>query len=214
MNLPRLLNSVRNLVFVLTALATGAAFSAEHSVEDILRANQGSPIKINAESSDFNYTSGRLIFRGLEMIQGDLTIRAELAETERLDFADGAWAFTGDVQVEAQNARLFCDEARIDFRNHQLTRADLQGKPARFEQLVAETGKTNEGEAERMLYTLDNGMLELTRNARFSDGANEIKGDKITYDVVGRNLSAGSGDSGPVTIVIEPPAPSETETTP
>ena len=75
MNLPRLLNSVRNLIFVLSALATGAAFSAEHSVEDILRANQGSPIKINAESSDFNYTSGRLIFRGLEMTQGDLTIR-------------------------------------------------------------------------------------------------------------------------------------------
>jgi lipopolysaccharide export system protein LptA len=209
-----LLNSVRSLVLILVALAAVAAFSAEHSMEDLLRAQQDRPIKINADSSDFNYTSGRLIFRGLKLTQGDLTIRAELAETANLDFADGAWTFTGAVEVEAQNAKLFCDEARIDFRNHQLARAELLGEPARFEQLVVETGKTNEGEAERMLYTLDNGMLELTRNARFSDGTNEIKGDNITYDVVGRNLTAGSGDSGPVTILIEPPVPSETETTP
>jgi lipopolysaccharide transport protein LptA len=194
------------LVVCLFAVALAPVRAANHSVEDLLEAQQGAPIEINADSSDFDYDSGRLVFRGFRLNQGGLSIKSEMAETDKLDFANGTWTFSGNVEVEFDTASLYCDEAEIRFTGHQLTQAELTGTPASFKQVVAETGEINEGEAGRMLYKLDNGILELRNNARFSDGANEIKGDQITYDVIGRNLSADSGASGPVTILIEAPS--------
>jgi lipopolysaccharide transport protein LptA len=191
---------------LLAAFAGGIAAPATASEHSLPTLQPGIPIELNADSSDFDYDSSRLVFRGLELEQGDLQIKADLAETNKLDFADGEWNFSGNVSVRSATASLFCDAATLRFVNHQLASAELTGSPARFEQRVEDTGKTNTGEAGRMLYRLDNGILELQQNARFADGTNEISGDAITYDVVGRHLSAGSGASGPVKILIEPPA--------
>lgn len=163
------------------------------------------PIKLSADSSDFNYNTRRLIFKGLKIEQGNLAIEADLAETDELDFADGLWTFSGNVTVQTETATLYCDDASIHFTNHELARAELLGSPARFEQATDESGQENTGEANRMIYQTTTGILELHTNARFVDGKNEISGDQITYNVLQRNLSAGSGDSGPVTILIEPP---------
>lgn len=163
------------------------------------------PITIDADSSEFDYETSRLVFHGLRMDQGNLGIEADIAETDKLDFTDGRWEFTGNVIIEADNAKLSCDKAIITFVNHQLITAELLGKPARFEQYDPETEKTSTGEANRILYKLSAGTLELNEAARFSDGANQVSGDLITYDIAARRLSAGSGDSGPVKILIEPP---------
>lgn len=163
------------------------------------------PITIDADSSEFDYQTSKLVFRGLRMDQGSLGIEADLAETEKLDFTDGQWLFSGNVIIEAEDAKLRCDQAKLTFLNHQLVSAELQGRPARFEQLIAESAQTNVGEANIILYKLDNGTLELRESARFSDGANEISGDLITYDIGAQHLTAGSGTSGPVKILIEPP---------
>ncbi len=164
------------------------------------------PITIDAESSEFDYATSRLVFRGLRMVQGNLGIRADLAETDKLDFTNGLWIFTGNVVLEADTAKLYCDKARISFVNHELTAAELTGQPARFEQSVAETGATNTGRARSIIFKQADNSLKLNKDAHFSDGSNEISGDLITYDLVGRRLTAGSGDSGPVKILIEPPS--------
>lgn len=163
------------------------------------------PITIDADSSEFDYQTSRLVFRGLRMDQGNMGIVADLAETEKLDFTDGQWVFTGNVVIEADNSKLTCDVAKLTFLNHQLISAELQGNPARFEQFIAESGQTNSGEANKILYKLSKEMLELRESAQFSDGSNEISGELITYDIAGQHLTAGSGDSGPVKILIESP---------
>lgn len=172
---------------------------------DLLALPADVPIKLSADSSDFNYNTRRLVFKGLKIEQGNLAIEADLAETDELDFADGLWTFSGNVTVKTETVSLYCDDASIHFTNHELASAELLGSPARFEQATDESGQANTGEANRMIYQTAAGILELHTNARFADGKNEISGDQITYDVIQRNLSAGSGDSGPVTILIEPP---------
>jgi lipopolysaccharide transport protein LptA len=164
------------------------------------------PITIDADSSEFDYETSRLVFHGLRMDQGNLGIEADVAETDKLDFTNGLWIFTGNVIIEAENAKLFCDEAKLIFVNHQLITAELSGTPARFEQVIEEPRQTNSGEANNILYKLDTGKLELREDARFSDGANEISGDLITYDIAAKHITAGSGSSGPVKILIEPPS--------
>jgi lipopolysaccharide export system protein LptA len=178
------------------------SLQAENSIPALL---PNVPIIINADSSEFDYASSRLVFHGLRLDQGTLSIKAMAAETDKLDFDDGLWILTGNVVVEAQNAILYCEEARLTFINHQLTVAELSGAPARFRQITAETGQINNGEANSIVYKLAAGTLQLSDDAHFYDGANKISGDMITYDLQAQHLNAGSGDSGPVTILIEPP---------
>ena len=167
------------------------------------------PIMIDAESSDFDYTSGRLVFRGLRLDQGNVGIRADVAETDKLDFTEGKWTFTGNVVFEAENTRLLCDSAILSFRDHELLEATLTGSPASFEQPAADEGSINSGSAREIHFDMQSETLKLMGDARFSDGSNEISGDLIAYDMNLGRLTAGAGDSGPVKILIEPPARSE-----
>jgi len=172
------------------------------------------PITIDAESSEFDYATSRLVFHGLRLDQGNLGIRADLAETDKLDFEEGTWRFAGNVVVEADTTRLSCEEASLSFLNHRLQVATLRGSPASFEQPAPGSDKINSGAAEEIIYDMNAGTLKLVGAARFSDGVNEISGELITYDLTRGRLTAGSGDSGPVKILIEPPsrsAPSNRE---
>lgn len=193
------------LSLVLTALmfVTAAASVDAQTRMPALQPNM--PIIINAESSEFDFTNNLLVFHGLRLDQGTLGVKADLAETDKLDFENGMWILTGNVVVVADNAVLYCDKARLRFVNHQLISAELTGEPARFEQTTGESDRVNSGEANSIIYKLTEGILQLTDNARFSDGTNKISGDMITYDLQARRLTAGSGNSGPVKILIEPP---------
>lgn len=167
------------------------------------------PITIDAESSEFDYQSNRLLFRGLRLDQGTLGIRADLAQTDRLDFEAGAWSFNGNVELEVNGAILVCDDAVLEFRDYNLASATLNGSPARFRQTTGVAGgNPAEGEAETIVY-VPGGRLQFRENAFFSDGTNQISGALISYDLDARKISAGSGDSGPVTIVIPAPGPGQ-----
>lgn len=204
---PKFLFAKRRLCWArlstLVVLATVSSTSYAQSRLPELQTDM--PITIDADSSEFDYETSRLVFHGLRMDQGNLGIKADVVETDKLDFTNGLWVFTGNVIIEAENAKLFCDEAKLTFIDHRLTTAELRGTPARFEQYVEESEQTNVGEAKIILYNLATGTIELSEEARFADGANEISGNLITYDIAAKHLTAGSGSSGPVKILIESP---------
>jgi len=185
----------------LTAFLAGNTAYAQQSGQP----QQEAPISIDAESSEFDYATSRLVFRRLRMEQGDLRIEADLAETDKLDFTDGLWVFTGNVVLRTATAVLYCDEARLSFSNHKLGEATLTGNPARFEQKLDNAEGLNKGEASQIVYQLASQSLKLKQSARFSDGSNEISGDQIVYNLKARRLTADSGESGPVKILIETP---------
>ena len=186
-------------------LATVVLVPVAWSQIDEFELQPGMPITLDADSSDFDYDTNRLVFRGLRMTQGTLGIAADLAESDRLDFDDGLWIFTGNVVIESKNTILFCDEARLKFWEHQLQHAELRGAPARFEQRDPETQALTEGRATLMIYDVPTGIVQMAEEAWFSDGANEIFGSSITYDLLQKHITADSGESGPVKILIEPP---------
>ncbi|MDP6437226.1 MAG: lipopolysaccharide transport periplasmic protein LptA [Gammaproteobacteria bacterium] len=197
-------------------LITGlSAVQAVCAQEDSKRDNSDEPITIDADSSEFDYESDKLLFRGLRLDQGTLGIQADLAEAAKLDFEEGSWTFSGNVVVESDEATLYCDYARFLVADNELVEAELTGSPARFEQFIKESGKLNSGEAKRIIYRLDTDTLQLSDDARFTDGTNEISSDLITYDLEEKHLTADSGDTGPVKILIEPPdKESDTKETP
>jgi len=172
------------------------------------------PITIDADSSDFDYDKNSLVFRGLRVTQGALSIEANLAETDKLDFVDGLWTFTGDVRVEAEGSLLTCDKAVLTFKENQLSHAELTGAPARFQQLDPETGQLNKGRSNVIIYDLTDGTITMREEAEFTDGSNRMSGANIIYDLVSRQVKVRSDKSGGgIKIMIDPTSPGVTKYT-
>jgi lipopolysaccharide export system protein LptA len=171
------------------------------------------PIDLNAGSSEFDRRNNRLVFRSLTITQGTLNIRADSAEATRLDFDNSRWMFQGNVVIDNQGARIWCDRAELTFAGHQLRRALLTGEPARFEQQRPPDQRT-EGHAGAMEYDVDAGVIRLTSNARISDGANEVSGERISYDLRREYVIADAGDAGQVRMKIKPPPRKEQDEAP
>jgi lipopolysaccharide transport protein LptA len=191
-------NMYSNLLVALILLAMTAAHAQDYGLQADM------PINIDADSSDFNYTTNRLTFTGLRVTQGTMSIAADYAETDKLDFDDGLWIFNGNVRVESDLSVLSCDNARLTFKNHQLAHAEMTGQPANFQQTDPQSGNINEGQGKLMIYDLQAGTVTLSDEAAFSDGTNRMSGSSITYNVVSRRISANSGESGSVRILIDP----------
>jgi lipopolysaccharide export system protein LptA len=163
------------------------------------------PIDLNAESSEFDRRNNRLLFHRLTITQGTLVIQADAAEATRLDFDNSRWVFRGNVVIDNQGAKVWCDNAELVFAGHRLRSAVLTGEPARFEQQRPKNQRT-EGRAGAMEYDVDAGLIRLAQEAWLSDGANEVSGERITYDLRREYVIADSGAGGQVRMKIQPPA--------
>lgn len=161
------------------------------------------PIDLDAQSSEFDRRNNRLVFRGMHITQGALSIRADVAEAIRLDFENSRWQFRGNVEIINQGAKAWGDAAELTFLGHQLRSALLHGAPARFEQQGL-NGQRTEGRADTMDYDVAGGMMRMSANAWISDGANEIAGERISYDLRRQYVIAEAGSGGPVRMKINP----------
>lgn len=162
------------------------------------------PINLDADSSEFDRRSGRLVFHGLRIKQGTLGIRADSAEATKLDFEDSRWLFSGHVVLDNGEAKAYCDNAELTFNGHRLRSAVLKGQPARFEQQRI-GNRVTQGRAGTLQYNLDSALIQLSGNAWLSDGANEVSGERISYDLRKEFVLADSDRGGQVRMRINPP---------
>lgn len=163
------------------------------------------PITLDADASEFDRLNNRLLFRGLRISQGVLGITAETAEASRLDFENNLWIFRGNVVIESGATRAWCDQAKVQFRDHQMQSAELTGTPARFEQRRSQDAGLAEGHAQVIEYDLAGGTIRMLGEAWLSDGANEVSGSRIAYDLGREYIIADGDESGQVRMKIIPP---------
>jgi lipopolysaccharide transport protein LptA len=152
------------------------------------------PISLDARSSDFDRKNDRLVFRDVSIQQGELSIRADRAEATRLDFEDSRWEFDGGVRIDFDTGTIDSDSATLQFTGHQLRHAEIVGEPARFSQKEREDGGHATGQARRLEYDFESGIVTLSQNARLSEGANDITGDWLQYDMRRERIVAGTDD--------------------
>lgn len=167
--------------------------------------NSAAPISLDADSSTFDGKSNRVVFRGLHIQQGDMSIRADEASASSLDFASSEWTFMGHLRIEIDSAVLEADQARLVFQDHRLVSAELDGSPASIE--GAGHGEPVRGGANRLYYSDTDQTLRLSEGAWLSQGQNEIRGCDLIYDLEAERVASGSSDCGePVRITILPPS--------
>ncbi len=192
----------RNLLLIALTLLLGNAVAQE--VPDIA-VIKTLPIDLDAESSEFDRKKNKLFFRTLTIKQGALIIKADEATATRLDFEDMRWEFSGAVSIENTGTTAHCDYADILFREHKIRNAVMQGQPATFAQLQSNQERKTEGHANLLEYDVDGGIIRMSDNAWLSDGANEVSGNSISYDLVREYIIANADDNGQVRMKIIPP---------
>lgn len=182
-------------------LAAATAIAAEAPA---LLPGSDLPIDLVAASSELDRRRDRVVFRNLQITQGPLRITADSGEATRLDFENGRWEFRGNVVIDNEGTRVTCDEAELDFVGHELRSARLTGSPARFEHQRPDNGRT-QGRSGTIDYDVTAGIVRLQDDAWLSDGANEMSGPRIAYDLRREFVTADADGSGQVRMRIQPP---------
>lgn len=164
------------------------------------------PIALDAESSEYDRNEDRLLFRRVRITQGDLSIAADQAVANDLDFAASTWEFVGHVELAGQGARILANSASIRFSNHQLVHATAAGAPATFERDASPELRALSGDAEVIDYDALESRLELRGGARLIDGANRFNGHKLVYLLEEDRLLASSNGTSDqqISVVITP----------
>ena len=167
------------------------------------------PINLEAASSDFDYRNNTLVFRQIRITQGQLTVEAAEASATGLEFSNAQWILKGDVRITVPDGKLAASDAVVSFRDNQIARATVRGKPASFEQRLKENDQLARGRADVIEYDVRNGTVQLSGDAWLSDGQNEIRGTMLIYDIARQRVAANPGatEPGGVRITINPKEP-------
>ncbi|HEY1315247.1 MAG TPA: lipopolysaccharide transport periplasmic protein LptA [Steroidobacteraceae bacterium] len=166
------------------------------------------PLVIEAQSVDLDYKNNNVLYHKVRIAQGTMSVAADQAQTTGVDVDNSHWVFRGGVKISMNQGQLTADEAEITFANKLLSKALVNGKPAKFEQQIAKTGKLAQGRADTIDYDVKQGVVHLSKNAWLSDGQHEILGESLKYNVLSQNIVAESSEQGSqrVHIIITPPA--------
>ena len=151
--------------------------------------------------------------RDVTISQGDIRVQADEARAAGgLNFENSRWTFSGNVRIRAEGGSLTSDRAVVSFANNLIDRATVTGKPAAFEQARGGTADAARGRAETIIYETAAGTVSLLDSAWLSDGRNEIRGERLIYNIRDQRVQArarpdsAAGEQGRVRIIIQPGA--------
>ena len=151
------------------------------------------PISLDADSTDYDGRSQMLMFRGLRLTQGTIGVEADEGRASKLDFQDSVWRFEGNVVIDVDEGHIECDAADLQFKDHLLRIATIQGSPATFRLTRPGSDEVTYAEAGLLEYDLGTGIVEFSGDATITEGGNQISSSYLVYNLREQRIKAGSG---------------------
>lgn len=161
-------------------------------------------IDLDAAALDFDGKRQKVVLRQVVIKQGSMSISADNAVVEEIDFKNSLWLFQDNVSINANQTKIVADEASLKFVDHELQLATVTGSPATFEYQRADEAHPTRGSAEKLEYDLQNEVIKFMNNALLNEGPHRISGDTIVYNVLDDRVIADSDGQGSVHITIDP----------
>jgi lipopolysaccharide transport protein LptA len=196
-------------------VAAGALLAVVSAASAAAVRNSELPINVEAASTDFDYKNNSLVFKRVRITQGDMQVDAEEARATGLNFDNSEWQLTGDVRILVPDGTLSSSSATVTFRNNEILRAVIVGKPASFEQKLRQSQQVARGRAGTITYDVKASTVRLNGDAWLTDGQNQIEGATLIYNIGQQRVAANPDATTPggVKITINPRT-SEITTTP
>lgn len=153
------------------------------------------PWDIDAESTSFDGKTSMIVFTGLRLSQGRISIEADEGRAKNAEGDDGFWQFTGNVKIDIENGRIECESAQLKFLQFELREALVTGSPATFELKRPGSAEVTYAEAGKLAYDVNAGVIEFSERAMINEGGNQISSNYLVYDIAEQRINADSSGS-------------------
>ncbi|MGI9236255.1 MAG: LptA/OstA family protein [Woeseiaceae bacterium] len=153
------------------------------------------PWDIDAESTSFDGKTSMIVFTGLRLSQGRISIEADEGRATNAEGDDGSWQFSGNVKIEIENGRIECESAQLTFLEFELRVALVTGSPATFELRRPGSEEVTYAEAGKLSYDVDAGVIEFSERAMINEGGNQISSNFLVYNIAEQRINADSSGS-------------------
>ncbi len=176
------------------------------------------PMDIDADNTTIDGKNSMIIFNGLRLTQGRVSIQADEGRARRMELEDSTWHFAGNVVIDIGAGHIECDAAELRFDEFRLKQAIVTGSPAVYDLSRPGTEDITHAEAGRLDYNVDGGVIEFSEEATITEGGNQISSSLLVYNIVEQRINADSSgeEDGRVRITYTPPngidAPAGTDT--
>lgn len=165
-------------------------------------------IEFQADRTSIDYAAHTLTITrpNIANQQGTMLIRAQqaVAQSVELSFNDSQWEFSGDVHIEIDGVVLDAVTATARFKANRLDSALVVGTPAQFSHLLKGSSQRNQGHANSIEFEAGKAQVRLIGDAWYSDGRNEIRAPRHTYNLLDRSLDSEGLDGDRVRMTIRP----------
>nr|VFJ58332.1 MAG: lipopolysaccharide export system protein LptA [Candidatus Kentron sp. DK] len=116
---------------------------------------------------------------------------AEADDMRRTTVYKGAVVITqGSLRINGDTVTLYYD------KDHELTKVEINGRPAQFRQRPDDGKKEQRARANRMEYFTDRDLIILLGDAQSWQGARRISADRIEFDTKRSRVKAHNTESG------------------
>jgi lipopolysaccharide transport protein LptA len=150
------------------------------------------PMDIDADNTTIDGKNSVIIFSGLRLTQGRISIQADEGRATRMELEDSYWHFTGNVVIDVGNGRIQCDSAKLYFDEFRLRSATVTGTPALYDLQRAGTEDVTHAEAGRLDYDVDAGVIRFSDQATITEGGNQISSNVLVYNIAEQRINADS----------------------
>ncbi|MCG8371250.1 MAG: hypothetical protein MJA32_12140 [Proteobacteria bacterium] len=164
------------------------------------------PMDIDADNTTIDGKHSMIIFNGLRLTQGRVSIQADEGRAARMELEDSYWNFTGNVVIDVGDGRIECDSAELLFDEFRLREAVVTGSPATYELRRPGSRDITYAEAGRLEYDVDAGVIEFSEEATITEGGNQITSSVLVYHIADQRINADSAgeEAGRVHITYTP----------
>jgi len=126
------------------------------------------------------------------------------ADKKVTKYQEGTSVYTGDVVIDQGSLHATGQRATLYLEDGQLVRAVLEGRPATFRERD-DQGDLVEGKANEADYRTADGNVVLTGEAWLKRSGDEIRSDRITYNLDSEVVEAGeTGGGSRVEMTLQP----------
>lgn len=150
------------------------------------------PWDIDAESTSYDGKTSTLVFSGLRLSRGLISIEADEGRVTNKDMEDSSWYFSGNVIIDIENGHIECQSAELKFADYELRLAIVTGSPASFRLTRPGSSEATIAEAGKLSYDVEAGIIEFSENATITEGGNQFSSNFLVYNIVEQRINANS----------------------
>jgi lipopolysaccharide transport protein LptA len=150
------------------------------------------PMNIDADNTTIDGKNSMIIFSGLRLTQGNVSIQADEGRATRMELEDSTWHFSGNVIIDIGAGHIECDAADLLFDEFRLKQAVVTGSPARYDLQRPGTDEITHAEAGHLSYDVDAGLIEFSDEATITEGGNQISSSVLVYNITEQRINADS----------------------